>query len=704
MPSHSVAFCRTRPDFDLTCVLAKGLFTPLLWSGGAKSKFAGCIMAKPYEYHLEILRTHCRVCSLKFTGTQYSCSQFSTELNECFGLSVENDEYGVHPTRFCKNCKRRLDRALSAAARSKKVAVSNIIVDWCRHSRTNNCLVCEHYGKRGRKNSLARYDKSTVDVDTTNSGKIEQLINQSTADLSRIFNIIDDKAGPRYRTDVPLHPDRILNPLSQDYICQICKEVLNCPVQLLCEGNHLFCSDCLREWLGTSPTCPLCRVRVTEMSITRIPVALCNIMGELQIHCDYDWKGCREACTLSNLSEHVIFCTYKESPLPIHVEHSYALPPEKEPCKTNVSSSQDISSIEAVEVLLERNGIEKIPRFEELATKVVKRKLQLAESDQDVPVVRFKTKGMPFHMKPVTAPRKAAEEVSSKTLRHRAKIVNETRQQISGKNTSVASQICAELKALPGEERQSALASYTPDIPDDGGLTLKSDIGLSWNSLRKLRRWFKEWKIKLNSEGRDREKAKLRQYQLISKSLPFHFIVKGPDGKQSTEIRLEPCVAIRDVTAAVIDRLDHLERLNKLVEFPSLPPDQIILKFGGDKGSGTMKSVFQICNVDHPNSVENTVIWNIFCAADTPSNTRLAYGINGDQINEIDGYVWKGKQIVTHLSGDYLYLAMMYGLSGASGKYFCLWCLVTSTEAALPPEQQDIQPRTLEQIKEDHRK
>lgn len=52
--------------------------------------------------------------------------------------------------------------------------------------------------------------------------------------------------------------------------------------------------------------------------------------------------------------------------------------------------------------------------------------------------------------------------------------------------------------------------------------------------------------------------------------------------------------------------------------------------------------------------------------------------------------------------GDYQYLGYMYGLSGASSRHPCLWCLVTSEEMQLPScERLHVLRRTLNSIKED---
>jgi len=43
--------------------------------------------------------------------------------------------------------------------------------------------------------------------------------------------------------------------------CSICQGQLDGPISLPC--GHLFCEECVSEWLDREPTCPLCRSQVT---------------------------------------------------------------------------------------------------------------------------------------------------------------------------------------------------------------------------------------------------------------------------------------------------------------------------------------------------------------------------------------------------------------------------------------------------------
>lgn len=115
-----------------------------------------------------------------------------------------------------------------------------------------------------------------------------------------------------------------------------------------------------------------------------------------------------------------------------------------------------------------------------------------------------------------------------------------------------------------------------------------------------------------------------------------------------------------------------------------IPPGEVWLKIGGDKGGKTMKLNFQILNTIHPNSPTNTCVFAAFEASDTRSNVLIAVARYQAQIEELKNMKWRSFFYITSnqyfrnsageefsfklvLSGDYEFLCTIYGLSGASG-------------------------------------
>ncbi|EDO30953.1 predicted protein [Nematostella vectensis] len=65
------------------------------------------------------------------------------------------------------------------------------------------------------------------------------------------------------------------------------------------------------------------------------------------------------------------------------------------------------------------------------------------------------------------------------------------------------------------------------------------------------------------------------------------------------------------------------------------------------------------------------------------------------------GKLRRDKNVVLFAFGDYEYICRMLGISGASGRYPCVWCLIHNQDMRKPPEERDpIQPRTPEHMEE----
>lgn len=72
-----------------------------------------------------------------------------------------------------------------------------------------------------------------------------------------------------------------------------------------------------------------------------------------------------------------------------------------------------------------------------------------------------------------------------------------------------------------------------------------------------------------------------------------------------------------------------------------IPSDEIWVKLTGDKGGGTFKMSFQICNINHPNSPANTCIFCIFLAYDSVTNLHIALDKYTEQITDLSAKKWR---------------------------------------------------------------
>ena len=103
-----------------------------------------------------------------------------------------------------------------------------------------------------------------------------------------------------------------------------------------------------------------------------------------------------------------------------------------------------------------------------------------------------------------------------------------------------------------------------------------------------------------------------------------------------------PCVWVEDLERTIVETIEFNDRYTESYIYiytvhvlynrehrltwhsGLIPPQEIWVKIGGDKGQGSMKTSFQICNVPHPNSCKNSVIFSIFEATDTATNINIA--------------------------------------------------------------------------------
>ena len=90
----------------------------------------------------------------------------------------------------------------------------------------------------------------------------------------------------------------------------------------------------------------------------------------------------------------------------------------------------------------------------------------------------------------IRKPRKESSACSRQTLISRSKCLAEVRQHVSGSGESAHFQAGNEINRMGKEEKETILSSLglSPDIPPGAGLLLKADVGVTWSTMRKIRR------------------------------------------------------------------------------------------------------------------------------------------------------------------------------------------------------------------------
>ncbi len=73
----------------------------------------------------------------------------------------------------------------------------------------------------------------------------------------------------------------------------------------------------------------------------------------------------------------------------------------------------------------------------------------------------------------------------------------------------------------------------------------------------------------------------------------------------------------------------------------AIPSTELWLKLGGDKGGSSFKMNFQIVNVQHPNSIQNTCVFTAFEAPDTKTNLHITLERYQGPVSLLQNHTWR---------------------------------------------------------------
>lgn len=102
---------------------------------------------------------------------------------------------------------------------------------------------------------------------------------------------------------------RFVNPLPQDLICPICHDVFDDPVQ--CPEEHIFCRDCISKWMMKINRCPLDQKSLSFIELTPSARVLRNLIGSLELRCEFMEYGCNSTTTLESMKIHLLTCKFR---------------------------------------------------------------------------------------------------------------------------------------------------------------------------------------------------------------------------------------------------------------------------------------------------------------------------------------------------------------------------------------------------------
>jgi hypothetical protein len=225
---------------------------------------------------------------------------------------------------------------------------------------------------------------------------------------------------------------------------------------------------------------------------------------------------------------------------------------------------------------------------------------------------------------------------------------------------------------------------------------MKESLQLTWRQERKHRLYLKKAGIHYPHERLQRQCVKEVTQDWV------HVDIKEFEGDNYQKVKT-PFAYIKEIGSFVCNLLSVYSK-KKLLNWHNntIPDDQVWVKIGGDHGQGSLKITMQIANLAKPNSRFNTFLLAMARVKDTHSNIELMLRELKPKIDELKEIQWEGKKIVLFFFGDYDFLTKVYGLSGAQGKYPCLWCLQTKRDLKSFVEQASVPARNLSMLKEDY--
>lgn len=94
-------------------------------------------------------------------------------------------------------------------------------------------------------------------------------------------------------------------PPAKDFICGLCLDVMNNPLQCCTEG-HCYCSECILDAMISDRRCPLCRVKVPKTYKFVKNLAVRNLIDNLEVRCNVDAQAtCNWTGPLHQRAEHI---------------------------------------------------------------------------------------------------------------------------------------------------------------------------------------------------------------------------------------------------------------------------------------------------------------------------------------------------------------------------------------------------------------
>ena len=344
----------------------------------------------------------------------------------------------------------------------------------------------------------------------------------------------------------------------------------------------------------------------------------------------------------------------------------------------NVVTSPMTKHFHTIEHSLNKSLEEPLTKIEQqLLTHLIKRKLNTEDKHKNV--IKCKTKGQPLAFQKITLSRKDSSTVRTPTKRRRAKQLEKTRSLVAGTSREAEEkQIAMELRRIPQSRRsgicKKAGISCKLKIDRKHVLAMKEALGLSWRQGRKQASLLKEAGVQLENETYVRQLSREIVGNLVQ--VEYRSFLNEENSNSRYDAPFGSVVSLIELVDKLLDSYSEKQLLTW--HNGCIPHNEIWVKIGGDHGKKSLKFTLQIVNTEKPNSQKNTVVIAMAPVRDSHENlTSFIEGRLGRDIASLETHTWKNKTIRLFLNGDYAFLCKIYGISGPSGTFPCLWCLMS---------------------------
>ena len=622
------------------------------------------------DKHDKSLQNMCRVCTNRAqTKAEISkrkpvryVKDHVDSIRELYGLDCSNDDTRIHPQKICSSCyqtltnsKHRGGGGMKTDGKYHQLATIAVYKNqiWKVHV-DNACEVCNLYVEQGSSGGPKK---------KKNSGTIKLQFNLTVNDIFAdefSADIVDKKLD-----FCDLH--NMTDKQKMKFKCGICSTVL--PYHSVTTDCHNFCSDCLSNVFKSCKqndiVCPQCLQSVTYSNVRANNVAFRSILSDLILKCN------------------ICQCIKEYNQM---IDHKCS-PPTTPHTRRETSASSCTAAIQTTPstVPISLKSDPKAPATKEeerVHSHLARKQLNFGKRKG---VIRLKTRGQPIYLMQIRKPRVPSAKASSSLKKARARQMAKFRENGSGSGESWKEQQSSELKLLSketkleicnkaGVKRKVAFAACDQ-------LALKTNLRLSCEQERKLKRFMKKQGIEYENEQKERALRTqiLQNVDLQSKNISLYH----PYSKKQMIQKPSASVWIQNICEFVNERLEQYENAGDL-DINKFPDQEIFVKFGCDHGQNSFKASLSVLNIANPNSQDNTVVVGCFEAKDYYENLPIFLSCFTSELEQLDGSKWKGYTVRLFIYGDYAFLCAAYGISGAAAIYPCLWCHMNKSDFLKP--------------------